>query len=396
MTKKFRWLICIIGLMVLITPLSSAFAGPKAPRVKVMTRNLYLGADIFRIAEATKPEDIPAVVAEVYKTMLYTNFWARAEAIADEIMDADADVIGLQEVATFYKQTPKPPRVYAETTEIDFYKILNDALEALGLYYKAYPTTNSDVELPMLDPTSTTGLSYVRMVDHDVILVKDNYKSQMKDQGNYYFNLKLKIAGKDIEFTRGYGIVKVVVKGTPFLFVNTHLEVSGEEGSPFRWFQSMQMMELAGRLALCRNYPIILVGDFNSSPEDKWGFADVPGVGNNLPYVPPYRWVTGPKKYKKIFYKKFSDTWLLQKKPNKPIYDEGYTFGFEEKIDYPDDTLETRIDHIFLYTGTKNLKKTQNEVVGNDPTDMVENLPGYPNEYLWPSDHAGVTSKIHF
>jgi len=328
--------------------------------------------------------------------MLYTNFWARAEAIADEIMYADAEVIGLQEVATFYKQTPKPPRVYAETTEIDFYKILNDALEARGLYYKAYPTTNSDVELPMLDPTSTTGLSYVRMVDHDVILVKDNYKSQMKDQGNYYFNLKLKIEGKDIEFTRGYGIVKVVVKGTPFLFVNTHLEVSGEEGSPFRWFQSMQMMELAGRLALCRNYPIILVGDFNSSPEDKWGFADVPGVGNNLPYVPPYRWVTGPKKYKKIFYKKFSDTWLLQKKPNKPIYDEGYTFGFEEKIDYPDDTLETRIDHIFLYTGTKNLKKTENEVVGNVPTDMVENLPGYPNEYLWPSDHAGVTSKIHF
>jgi len=295
MTKKFRWLSCIIGLMVLIAPLSSAFAGPKAPRVKVMTRNLYLGADIFRIAEAKPfdpsnpydPKGILAVVADVYNTMLYTNFWARAEAIAVEIMDADADVIGLQEVATFYKQTPKLPPVYAETTEIDFYKILNDALEALGLYYKAYPTTNSDVELPMLDPTSTTGLSYVRMVDHDVILVKDNYKSQMKDQGNYYFNLKLKIAGKDIEFTRGYGIVKVFVKGTPFLFVNTHLEVSGEEGSPFRWFQSMQMMELAGRLALCRNYPIILVGDFNSSPEDKWGFADVPGVGNNLPYV---RW----------------------------------------------------------------------------------------------------------
>ena len=110
-------------------------------------------------------------------------------------------------------------------------------------------------------------------------------------------------AGIPIEFTRGYGIVRVVVKGNPFLFVNTHLEMrSDEASSPFRWIQSMQMMELVGILgSLPGNDPIILVGDFNSPPEDELGFANVPDVGENLTYVPPYRWVTEPENYEYIW-----------------------------------------------------------------------------------------------
>jgi hypothetical protein len=164
-----------------------------------MTRNLYLGADIFKIAKAA-PENIPAVVADVYNTMLYTNFWARAEAIADEIMYADAEVIGLQEVSTFYKQTPGDFLVgnsfKADTLVIDFYKVLNDALEARGLYYTAYITTNSDVELPMLDiDAGPPYLSDVRMVDHDVILVKSNYDSQKFLLENYSVNPAYTISG---------------------------------------------------------------------------------------------------------------------------------------------------------------------------------------------------------
>jgi endonuclease/exonuclease/phosphatase family metal-dependent hydrolase len=398
-----------VGLLILITPLSLALAGPKAPRIKVMTRNLYLGADIFKVVEAaedTDPMAVPMAVAEVFNTMLYTNFWARAEAIADEIEYNDPEVIGLQEVSTFYIQTPGDsffpdpyPRLPATDVVIDFYEVLNAALEARGLYYTAYITTNANVEVPMFDPAAGPPyyLSDVRMVDHDVILVKANYPSQQVvlpspyDTNNYQNNLSLDIAGSTITFTRGFGIVDVDVKGTTFRFVNTHLEVRSSPGSVFRVFQSAQMFELLTILNVLASYdaepvPVILVGDFNSSMEDVTGIYVDPDYGP-LEYTPPYMQAVGAG---------YLDTWLEQYNPNKPIFDDGYTSGFEETIDDPFDTLETRIDLVFLKAGNLELNRSRCEVVGNEPADMVENLPDYPGMYLWPSDHAGVVARLMF
>jgi hypothetical protein len=121
-------------------------------KVKIMTRNLYLGGDIFKMVDAAEnnPASIPFVVAEVFHTMLQTNFQARAEAIADEITNASPQVIGLQEVSTFYIQTPDDflegnPNP-AKDVVIDFYTVLNDALEARGMYYDYSSVINSDVE----------------------------------------------------------------------------------------------------------------------------------------------------------------------------------------------------------------------------------------------------------
>lgn len=396
-----------VGLLILIAPLSMAFAGPKAPKVKVMTRNLYLGADIFKVVEAAQnPDpanyglDVPMAVADIFQTMLYTNFWARAEALADEIMYADPEIIGLQEVSTFYIQSPgdffgENP-VQADTVVIDFYEVLNAALEVRGLYYTAYITKNSDIEMPMLTdlqvipdpPYIIPSFDDARMVDHDVILVKANYPSQQVvlpspyDTNNYQNNLFLDIAGNTITFTRGFGIVDVDVKGTTFRFVNTHLEVRSSPGSVFRVFQSAQMFELLTLLsATDPELPIILVGDFNSSMED------IPGTFGIFPYVPPYM---------QAVWAGYLDTWLEQYNPNKPIFDDGYTSGFEETIDDPFDTLETRIDLVFLKEGNLELKRSRCEVVGNEPADMVENLPDFPGVYLWPSDHAGVVARLMF
>ena len=84
-----------LGTLLLMAPVPSVFS--EEPKAKVMTRNLYLGADIFKVVEAaqTNPGSVPYVVAEVYQTMLYTNFWARAEAIADEIARDKPQVIGV-------------------------------------------------------------------------------------------------------------------------------------------------------------------------------------------------------------------------------------------------------------------------------------------------------------
>jgi len=399
--STLRLLSIFVGILILIAPLSSAFAGPKAPRVKVMTRNLYLGADIFKVATAL-PENVTDAVADVYNTMLYTNFWARAEAIADEIMYNDPEVVGLQEVSTFYKQTPGDflmgNPVQASTVVIDFYTVLNTALEARGLFYTAYITTNSDVEVPMTDfSAGSPYYSDVRMVDNDVLLVKANYDSSQVllttpyDTNNYQNNLAIDIAGTLVTFTRGFVIVNADIKGTEFRVVSTHLEVRSAEGSVFRVFQAAQMQELTGILSLLATYdaepvPVIMLGDFNSSHEDVPGVYDPRGA--NISYVPPYMQAVAGG---------YLDTWLLQANPNKPIYDDGYTSGFDEYIDNPLDTLETRIDHVFLDKGNLELKKSRSEIVGNESTDMVPIGPAEDPEYmLWPSDHAGVVSRLMF
>ena len=65
-------------------------------KLKVMSRNIYLGADIFPVIavaeqqaqlppEQQNPIAIPLAVAEVFQTVQATNFPERAQALADEI-----------------------------------------------------------------------------------------------------------------------------------------------------------------------------------------------------------------------------------------------------------------------------------------------------------------------
>ena len=159
------------------------------------------------------------------------------------------------------------------------------------------------------------------------------------------------------------------------------------------------MQELLGTLDFLAgipfvgNRPIIMLGDFNSSPEDVPGFSyhpdDLDEDGFPLPgaeklfYKPPY------KQARRAGY---VDAWRKQ-----TSYDEGYTSGFDEFIDDPDDVLETRIDLIFLDPLKLKIDEVEAEVVGDEVADMVTvQNPDGPDYDLWPSDHAGVVANIKF
>lgn len=392
--QKFRLILIWVVAACLVFPLSSAIAkrgGNHKTQVKVMTRNLYLGADIFRVVEAAQnpnpdPDglDIPRAVADVFRIMQETNFNDRAEAIADEVLKTKPHVIGIQEASTYYIQTPGDflagNPVQANTVFIDFYTVLNEALEARGLYYDAYAVTNADIELPMVDPEAGPPyyLSDVRLVDHDMILVKKNLKSWEVVTGNYETQLELDLGDTSVAFTRGYLIVDVEIKRNEYRFVNTHLEVRSSPGSVFRLAQSAQMFELLttiGGLSVDGPPQVIMIGDFNSSPEDIPGEAIDPSDEQSKPYVPPYMLA-------KLY--GYADAWLQQKK-----YDEGYTSGFDELVSDPTAELTTRIDHVFLGPNGYKIEKVKSDVVGDEVKDMTPNG-------LWPSDHAGVVAKIKF
>lgn len=389
MFSGFKKGLLLFTVLMLIALPSSVFAGN--PKIKTMTRNLYLGADISKVVEAAlnpypNPDglDIPRAVKTVFEDMQNSNFPERAEALADEIALFEPDVVGLQEVSIYCKQTPATaaPANLETDLEIDFFSVLNDALEARGMYYTAFIKTNADLEIPMLDSNSPTGLSDIRMIDHDIILVREDHDTSNEYKNKYIWQLGLNLGSNEapipVEFTRGYISVDVNIKGNDFRFVNTHLEVRSAPGSVCRVFQAAQMQELIFNInALSVHFgskPIVMIGDFNSSPEDEKGVSDVPGMGLIL-YVPPYTQAVDAG---------YLDAWLEQKK-----YDDGYTFGFDEYISDPTAELTTRIDLIFLDPKDLEIDKVKATVVGNNVEDMTPSG-------LWPSDHAGVVTKVKF
>jgi hypothetical protein len=95
MSKRINILFYIIIAGLLVPFALDAQAGPgKGPaevaKIEVMTQNLYVGANVFRLFETVKA----------------TNFPERAEAIADIVQRKRPHVIGLQEVSLIRSQTP--------------------------------------------------------------------------------------------------------------------------------------------------------------------------------------------------------------------------------------------------------------------------------------------------
>jgi hypothetical protein len=166
----------LLLLLIAATVLSTACDDTTTPvgetaEVTVMTRNLYLGADIFRIMDATGPEQIPAIVAEIFGIMVTNDFPARAGALAAEIQENDPHLIGLQEVTLYRIQDPHVPNSLATEIFVDFLAVLLDSLEARGLnYVVASQVENADVQMPAAK--SPTEFFDVRMTDRDVILAR--------------------------------------------------------------------------------------------------------------------------------------------------------------------------------------------------------------------------------
>jgi len=392
MTTKLKKLTILLSLsFFLIVPLfitSTASAWWFNDRVNVMTQNMYLGADIFAVLEAAEnPDpalgglDVPIAVAELFQTVQYTNFPERAEAIANQIWFHKPHLIGLQEVSQWYIQSPGDA-AYGGTTPADvlvydYLQILLDALAARGLNYKvAVEGYNADVELPMLTGFTPEGIPTfddLRLVDRDVILVRGDVHAKKPVTTNYLTNASETVGNDTLTFTRGWVAVDVKVCGDKYRFVSTHLEVRSTEGSGFRFIQSAQMQELLTELS-SESKPIILVGDFNSSPTDVPGIYVDPVYGP-LPYVPPYMQAVEAG---------YLDAWDLILWPR-----DGFTSGFSETIDDPHDQLTSRIDMVFLDPKDKWIKWVIGTVVGDNIFNMTPSG-------LWPSDHGGVVARVTY
>lgn len=334
--------------------------------VTVITRNIYLGADLDPIISAP-PELVPILAAQKFAEIQATNFPERAEALADEIATTNPHLVGLQEVELYRVQSPGDAAfggtTPATTVFQDFLAILMSALAARGLDYRVVVVQqNLDAEVPALTGFGPGGPMFddIRLTDRDVILARHGVETSDPRSANYAVNLPVTIGGRPLFIFRGWTSVVATVGGTTFRLFNTHLET--QVAPPIQVAQAQELLALARAEPL----PVMLVGDFNS---------DASGT-----QTPTYGMLTGAG---------FRDVWLETHPP-----DPGLTCCHAADLLNAEPDFNQRIDLVLAGRGFKQRNGSlvggvHATVVGDEPADRTPSG-------LWPSDHAGVLATLRF
>lgn len=341
--------------------------GTPARSATVMTRNLYLGADLVPVLTALATGDDATIVGAATRTwgaVQATRPSERMAAIADEIVAADADVVGLQEVTTWTTSTydPRTGSVSNPTVAYDFLDLLIDALAARGAGYHevtgATARNFSSPPIPVLaTPTATVPTQAVQLADRDVVIARDDVTTSNARTGTYRNVVSFPFGDSTLPVARGWGSADVRVGKATFRFVNSHLEAFGIPGVDAEQVRVAQVGELlAAQDAIAASsgeLPIVYVGDYNSpAPTGAAYSALLAGVG--------------------------TDAWTRTHR------DPGYTCCLGATLTDPDNPLTSRIDLVLLGAGVKAARAT---IVGDDPSEMTASG-------LWPSDHAGVVATV--
>jgi endonuclease/exonuclease/phosphatase family metal-dependent hydrolase len=359
-------------------------ATPPAKPVTVMTRNLYLGADLnpaIRAALAQPNGSFAQLVAlangthAVRDIVDQTNFPVRARLLASELVATQPDLVALQEVALWRHgplQLNQIAVANATTVDYDFLQILMDQLAVQGASYVVVRVQQeADVESPSFvgsDPTSPSAdAADIRLTMRDAVLMRlDPGLTALNSGGaNYATRFTVGIGAFSYTFLRGYVWADVRVGAKTLRFIDTHLE---SEFSIFALGQAQEL--LAGPAATDKT--VTIACDCNSDPLNNSGKLPI----DPTPHSAPYNFIVSHG---------FTDEWL-QFAPAE----EGWTSGLSELVnDATADGFDHRIDMIFTRTaGGQIASVDKGQITGNEVTDRD------PATGLWPSDHAGVVLRL--
>lgn len=296
------------------------------------TYNLYLGADLTVVFDATDEADFARRARVVHDQVLATDLVARAEAVARILARERVDVVGLQEVARWSRDEVGEPW-------LDFLDELLAALARAGAAYDAHAATTS-----FAGGAQVAGGDAMSVLGRNVILVRRDVGLRVLGSRAGSFCRTLEVVtpmpGLVLGIARSWSWVDAQVGDRPLRFVNTHLEAWDAQ------VRDAQRDELLDELG-SPEMPLVLVGDFNAAPAD----------------------VEMPAEY--------VDAWAVAGTGGP-----GWTCG--QVADLTGEcALATRIDYVFV----RGPVVDRCWVVGDHDE---ERTPGG----LWPSDHAGVVADL--
>jgi endonuclease/exonuclease/phosphatase family metal-dependent hydrolase len=346
-----------VSLLLFLAACTGDSLGPGPRSITVLTQNLYLGAALAPVLSAT-PAQLPQAVAQAFAQVQATNFAERAGRLAQEIAATRPDVIGLQEVALYRRQSPGDAisggTTPATTVVLDFLEILRDSLAARGLGYVAVAThTGLDLEAPMSTGTGQSGPTYddLRFTDRDVILASGVVTTSHPSAADFVAKASVTTGGVTIFIPRGWTSVETAVGSSVMRIVNTHLEI--EAAAPFQVAQAQELIDLLRP----ETQPVLLIGDFNSAA--------------NVLTTQSYGLLTSAG---------FHDAWLAR----HPT-DSGPTCCQASDLLNATSTLDQRVDFVFWRGPVVSVSRV--DVIGDGQADRT-------TTGLWPSDHAGVVATL--
>ncbi len=279
----------------------------KGHQLTVMSRNLYLGADLSPALQATNPNAAVDAAYQIEQQVHRTQFPSvRAASLAKEILKVKPDVVGLQEGAWWRTGpydlgvlTTGPKATVTDPQGGDFLSDLVAKLNKLGkkkgkkaskakkkgkaIRYKiASVEQEFDFELPVNQGSGGLGACPAqchneRLTMRDAVLVRKGAGIKLSNAQGGHFNtlLRVKVGGAiNVDVTRGWAAVNVKKDGRKVHVVDSHLEAfdsaasnTGSDGKtyPKGGIREAQAKELIGPGGPATSkLPTVLLGDFNS------------------------------------------------------------------------------------------------------------------------------------
>ncbi|HET7471357.1 MAG TPA: endonuclease/exonuclease/phosphatase family protein [Gemmatimonadales bacterium] len=319
---------------------------PGSVDLAVMTRNLYVGADvdavIAALASSDPADDIPALLAAV-ATLGATDFPARASAVADEIARFHPHAVGLQEVSTVDLTIPP----LGVDLHLDFLPALQAELAERGLTYDVAARVRN------IEATPLPGVS---LLDEDVMLI-DRSRVTVQNAAGAHFTANLGQVAPGVVLQRGYVRANVLIGGEAYVIASTHLESGAAAG--LDQLRALQAGELARALASAPS--AIVMGDLNDGPGS-----------------PMHQIFEGAG---------FTDAWAALR-PGVV----GLTCCHLADLSDQIAPFSQRIDYVFV-RGVTRQGNVQGRIweTGVLPADRIAG----PEHPIWPSDHAGLVARLN-
>jgi endonuclease/exonuclease/phosphatase family metal-dependent hydrolase len=376
-------LIAAVAVLALLLPTAAAAKqddhsdNGKGKVVSVMTRNLYLGADLAPAIGAPSLEAFVAANGKILRDVTANDFPTRAKGLAREILAEKPDLVGLQEVALWRTGPPDlTPVITGQPTATTVrYDYLQELLDQLNKGPDRYEVVVVQPEFDLEAPADENGVAgdgpnpaianaeiNGRLTMRDVILARRGAGVDTKNpqSGNFKALLQVPILGKPLTIKRGWTATDARVRGSGwFRFVNTHLEAF----DPSFLVPSIRALQAAELVApggpATGSLPVVLVGDLNSDD-------DTVSPGDQQAY------------------RVLLEAGLVERSTDNPLGCCLNSSLLAEGAGGKVSDFDHQVDHV-MTNDPADIKLERSEVTGLLP------VSGF-----WDSDHAGLFSALRF